>query len=186
VLSASPVPGAPRHVRAAHSFTEVADLLEARLVLEPAVLASAAVDPDPAALDRAHDAVAGMALAIGTQAAPADTDHRVHALIAQVCRNPVLREDLTTLLARASGPVWRQSQDTAWQKDAGLSRQWVHDHGEIVQALERGDAEAAAVLSRRHLLSAVGNAAECEQMPVSVRRRLHRLGDRFRIHPDNS
>ncbi|HEY3472386.1 MAG TPA: GntR family transcriptional regulator, partial [Amycolatopsis sp.] len=62
VLGDSPVPGAARHVRAARTFEEVVDLLEARLVLEPAVLRLAAADPDPAALDEAHDAVAGMAL----------------------------------------------------------------------------------------------------------------------------
>lgn len=172
VLSAAPVPGPARHARAANSFAEVAELLEARLVLEPAVLALAAEDPDPEALDEAQTAVAGMALVTGSSALPADTDHRLHALVARTCRNPTLRADLETLLERASGPVWRRTQESAWRGSPG---QWTADHGAIVDALRRGDGPAAAAIARRHLLSAVANAAECAEVPASVRRRLHRL-----------
>jgi DNA-binding FadR family transcriptional regulator len=177
VLGGPPAPGAARHVRAARTFEEVVDLLEARLVLEPAVLALAAADPDPVALDEAHEAVAGMALVTGGDALPADTDHRLHAAIAAVCRNPDLREQATTLLARASGPRWRETQATAWV--TGAARRWTDDHREIVAALARGDGTAAAAVSRRHLLSAVDNAAACAAVPPSQLRRLHRLRERF-------
>lgn len=179
VLSASPVPGAARHVRAVNTLAEVVDLLEARLVLEPAVLARAAADPDPAALDTAHEALAGMVLVAHTDAVPSDTDHRLHALIADACRNPVLRDDLKSLLERASGPVWRQTQAKAWQQAASLRRQWADDHSQIVAALEQGDAAAAAWTSRRHLLTAVDNAAGCDAMPAALRIRLRRLREQF-------
>nr|WP_052478504.1 FCD domain-containing protein [Kibdelosporangium sp. MJ126-NF4]CEL18624.1 Transcriptional regulator, GntR family [Kibdelosporangium sp. MJ126-NF4]CTQ98109.1 Transcriptional regulator, GntR family [Kibdelosporangium sp. MJ126-NF4] len=179
VTSASPVSSGPRHIRAARTFGEVVDLLEARLVLEPAVVAFAAADPDPVALDLAHEAVGGMELVTGSDAIPADTDHRLHAAIADVCRNPELRAGLTSLLERASGPVWRRTQATAWEGGAPLSRRWAHDHREVVGALERGDGTAAADASRRHLLSAVGNAADCPEMPPSLRRRLLGLRERF-------
>jgi DNA-binding FadR family transcriptional regulator len=179
VLGRSPVPTAARHVRAAASFAEVVDLLEARLVLEPAVLAFAAADPDPAALDAAQEAVAGMALVTGSTALPADTDHRLHAAIAAVCRNPDLREQVGVLLERASGPVWRETQAAAWADEAHQARRWTDDHREIVAALSRGAGEAAAAVSRRHLLSAVDNAAGCAGLPPSQLRRLHRLREHF-------
>ncbi|WIV55305.1 FadR/GntR family transcriptional regulator [Amycolatopsis nalaikhensis] len=175
VLGGSPVPGAARHVRAARTFEEVVDLLEARLVLEPAVLRLAAADPDPAALDEAHDAVAGMALVTAGDTIPADTDHRLHAAIAGVCRNPDLREQVRTLLERASGPVWRETQAAAWADGARQARAWTADHREVVAALARGDGDAAAAAARRHLLSAVDNAAACPALPPSQLRRLHRL-----------
>ncbi|MCR6483907.1 FCD domain-containing protein [Amycolatopsis sp. OK19-0408] len=177
VLGASPVPTAARHVRAARTHEEVVDLLEARLVLEPAVLALAAADPEPRALDEAHDAVAGMALVTGGDTIPADTDHRLHAALAGVCRNPDLREQVETLLARASGPRWRETQAAAWA--SGAAKSWTDDHREIVAALARGDGKAAAAAARRHLLSAVDNAAACETMPPSQQRRLHRLREHF-------
>ncbi len=186
VLSASPVPGGARHVGAASSLAEVADLLEARLTLEPAVLWLAAADPEPAALDAAQEAVAGMALVTDTESIPADTDHRLHALIADVCRNPMLRDELKTLLARASGPVWRRTQAAAWQERAALRRRWATDHGQIVTALERGDGAAAAEFSRRHLLSAVENAVGYNEMPASLRIRLRRMQQTFRVEPDPS
>jgi GntR family transcriptional repressor for pyruvate dehydrogenase complex len=183
VLSTSPVPDATRHARAARTFAEVVDLLEARLVLEPAMLSLTAADPEPAALDAAHEAVAGMALVTDTEAIPANTDHRLHALTADACRNPELREELKTLLERASGPVWRQTQAAAWQHGAALCRQWARDHGEIVSALERRDGAAAAAASRRHLLSAVDNALGRDEMPPSQRMRLHGLREHFRVDP---
>jgi DNA-binding FadR family transcriptional regulator len=179
VLGGPPVPGAARHVRAARTYAEVVDLLEARLVLEPAVLALAAADPDPAALDAAHEAVTGMALVTGADAIPADTDHRLHAAIADVCRNPDLREQLKTLLERASGPLWRETQAAAWAGGSDQARRWTGDHDEIVGALARGDGPAAAAASRRHLLSAVDNAAACAGLPPSQLRRLHRLRTHF-------
>lgn len=174
VVSAAPVPGAARDPRAPASYPEVVDLLEARLVLEPAVLAMAAHDPDPDALDAAEEAVKGMR-AITEQAVPADnTDHRLHALIAATCRNTLLVADLVTLLDRASGPFWRATQERAWA-DTALLRHWHAQHEAVVAALVDGDADTAAGTAREHLLSAVRNASDCSEMPPSQRQRLQRL-----------
>ena len=54
-----------------------------------------------------------MALAIKDKAVAADTDHRLHVAIANVCRNNDLRSYVTSLLARASGPHWRAAQEAA-------------------------------------------------------------------------
>jgi DNA-binding FadR family transcriptional regulator len=172
VLTASPVPGQAADVRAAGSFAEVVEILEARLTVEPMVVALAASDPDLAALDEAAPIVAGMALAIEDEAVPADTDHRLHAAIVNVCRNGELRGYVTALLARASGPYWRAAQEAAWRGDSELARQWHEQHAVIVDAVTRGDHDRARAVSRRHLLSAVDNAARCPDMPPSLRRRL--------------
>lgn len=173
VISAAPVPGAARDPRAPASYAEVVDLLEARLVLEPAVLRLAAHDPDPAALDAAEEAVRGMRL-VTEDKVRADTDHRLHALIADTCRNKLLVTDVRELLDRASGPFWRATQESAWA-DAGLLRRWQDHHETVVAALVDGDADTAARTARDHLLSAVRTASGCAEMPPSGRQRLNRL-----------
>lgn len=173
VVSADPVPGAPRDPRAAASYAEVVDLLEARLALEPAVLELAAHDPDPPALDAAAAAAGGMRMA-AERAVPADTDHRLHALLAATCRNKLLVAAAVELLDRASGPFWRATQQAAWD-DAEALRRWHAQHEAVVAALVDGDAAAAARTSREHLVSAARNAASCAELPPSQRRRLRRL-----------
>jgi DNA-binding FadR family transcriptional regulator len=172
VLTASPVPSQAADVRAAGSFAEVVDILEARLTVEPVVLALAASDPDPVALDEAARIVPGMTLAVKDQAVAADTDHRLHAAIVNVCRNGELRGYVTSLLARASGPYWRAAQEAAWRSGSDLPRRWNEQHAAIVEAVTRGEHDRARAVSRSHLLSAVDNAARCPQMPPSLRRRL--------------
>ena len=56
------------------------------------------------------------------------------------------------LLERASGPVWRETQAARRADEAHQARRWTDDHREIVAALSRGAGEAAAAVSRRHLL----------------------------------
>ncbi len=172
VLTASPVPGQAADIRAAGSFAEVVDILEARLTVEPVILALAASDPDLAALDEAAPIVSGMALAIKDKKVAADTDHRLHAAIADVCRNIELRGYVKSLLRRASGPYWRAAQEAAWRTDSDLPRRWNEQHADIVDAVTRGDHDRARTVARLHLLSAVDNAARCPEMPPSLRRRL--------------
>ncbi|MGH3660879.1 MAG: FadR/GntR family transcriptional regulator [Micromonosporaceae bacterium] len=175
VLTASPVPGKAAHVRAAGSLAEVVDLLEARLVVEPETVALAASDPDPQALDQAAAIAQGMTLAVEDNAVAADTDHRLHIAIANVCRNTELREHLISLLNRASGPCWRTAQEAAWRDRADLPQQWARHHAVIVDALAQGDHQRARAESRAHLLTAVQNAAGCAAMPPSLRRRLRQM-----------
>lgn len=175
VLTASPVPGQAADVRAAGSFSEVVDILEARLTVEPAVLALAASDPDLEALDQAAPIVQGMALAIRGKAVAADTDHRLHVALANVCRNREVRGYVTSLLGRASGPYWRAAQAAAWRDDSELPRQWNEQHADIVDAITRGDHDRARAVSRLHLLSAAENAARCPELPPSLQRRLQEI-----------
>lgn len=177
VIADRAVPGVARDTRAARTWAEVADLLEARLMLEPAVMAMAAADPDPAALDAAHDLVQGMNVAVSQPGLPDDTDHRVHAALAEICRNRVLSGQVHELLERASGPLWREGQGAAWN-GGGALQVWCADHETVIRAIALGDATTAATASRRHLLSAVQNILAVDHLPPSIRKRLQSMAAR--------
>jgi DNA-binding FadR family transcriptional regulator len=158
---------------AAASWAEVADLLAARLVVEPAAAGIAAEDPDQRALDEAHQLARGMSIAVATPDFADATDHRLHAAVARICRNTVLVEQIEVLLQRASGPLWQAGQRTAWDDERAL-RAWTNDHLRLIGAIADGDSAAAASIVRQHLQAAVRNVLGVDDLPPSVRRRLER------------
>lgn len=174
VLSRRPSWGEVRDVRAAASWVEVVDLLEARVVLEPALAALAAADPDPPALDAAHDLIRGMRVAVSEPGLTDYTDHRVHAALAAICRNAVLIGQVNDLLKRASGRQWREGQRAAWE-DHSVLQGWCDDHLSVIDAIAAGDQERAAAASRKHLISAAHNVLGVADLPLSLRQRLRRL-----------
>jgi DNA-binding FadR family transcriptional regulator len=124
-----------------------ADLMEARLTVEPAIAAAAALralDPEIAALRAMVEAEP----AADWRAWEA-RDAAFHAAIAAASRNPLLaalirtleemrrRDDWTRLRARALTP----------ERQAGNVRQ----HAAVVEAIARRDAAAAAAAMRAHL-----------------------------------
>lgn len=157
--------------QAAHTWSEVVDILEARLVVEPAAVYLATADPDPAALDAAHELVHGMAIAIEAPDVAGRTDHRVHLAVARVCRNAVLVEQIGTLLQRASGALWQAGQHRTWDDECAL-RSWNDDHMRLITALSSGHGEQAATIMRHHLRSAARNVLGVDALPPSARRRL--------------
>lgn len=164
VLAAQPAWAATAGARAATSWGEVADLLEARLVLEPAVTALSAADPDLEKLDVANDMVRGMRVAVSGPRLSDDTDHRVHAALAGVCCNTVLAGLVHDLLKRASGPTWAAGQAAAWT-DGHVVQGWCDDHAAVIAAIAAGDPQSAAAASRRHLLSAARNVLTVDDLP---------------------
>lgn len=126
---------------------DVVDLLETRLVLEPAAIAAAAADPDPDALDEARAVLDGMRLAAAEPELHAETDVRVHRALARVCRNQVLVASTLQLLDLLLDPVLATTRAEAWSSPA-RPEQWASHHEAVLEAIAARDALAA----RRHCL----------------------------------
>lgn len=134
------------------------DVLEARLVLEPQVVAHAAADPDDERLAELAVLLDGMRLAVGAPELHARTDLGLHRALIRCCRNPALASAADRLVVRSEGTLWRTVRDRAWAADE-LPRSWVEHHEAVVRAVTGRDPDAAEAAMRRHLESVVRNAA---------------------------
>lgn len=138
---------------------DVLDLLQARMIMEPQVVALAALDPDPKAFKVAESLIHGMSLVVHEPSINATTDIRVHIAIARVCRNSFMTEGAIRLLQLAGAPVLRQARIRAWS-DHHLKDEWADHHGSVLTAIQRRDASAAALASRQHLTSVIRNVLD--------------------------
>jgi DNA-binding FadR family transcriptional regulator len=134
-------------------------LLEARLLIEPHVVALAALQPDPDAVEYASALIQGMQLAADDPALHAVTDLRVHRAIVQICRNPLMVDAALRLLDMAGGPVLQQARIRAWS-DPDLPRLWTDHHEQVLSAIRQRDPERAAAAAWQHLRSVSANVAE--------------------------
>ena len=132
--------------------TEILQLFEARLVVEPRVAAIAARDPDLDSLGRAEGLVAGMGLVINEPTLRGDTDLLVHRVIAQVCRNVFLRQSLLDLLDAAGSDQLACVRNQGWD-DPELPRVFEKQQQRIVRAIRDHDEQAAATASWEHVTS---------------------------------
>lgn len=131
-----------------------AELMQARLVLESAIITLAAARVTKAGLQRVGDALATMRDDYGQGNWPVDADRRFHLAIAEMAGNSVLMGLVGTLFdgrhsplaLRMSGQV--ESAQT-WQ--AALS-----EHEAIYRALEARNPQAAAAAMCSHLLASHG------------------------------
>lgn len=138
------------------SVSDILELFEARLVLEPQVAALAAMDPDLQALDAAESLVRGMELVVDEPSLHALTDLRVHAALARACRNSLLTEATIRLLDMAGTPILAAARNRAWSDD-DLPHAWADHHQTVVTAIRHRDPAAAAEGAWRHLSSAASN-----------------------------
>lgn len=131
-----------------------AELMQARLVLEGAVITLAAARVTKAGLQRVEDALAAMREEHAGGHQPVDADRRFHLSIAEMTGNSVLMDMVGRLFdgrhapiaARMSGKV--ESNDT-WQSAMG-------EHEAIFRALEARNPQAAAAAMCSHLMASLG------------------------------
>lgn len=190
VVSREPTVGGPAtgSLRPLGALVDAVDLLEARLVLEPAAMAIAALDPNPAALASARELIDGMAVAIDDVDLHASTDIRVHHALLDICRNSVLRESARDLLGMALDPILLSSRTKAWSSPE-LPHVWAADHSAVHAAIESGHPEAARAACESHLASvATSLALAVQDEPdlldrVAALARRHAIGARLRLQP---
>jgi DNA-binding FadR family transcriptional regulator len=124
------------------------DLLEARLVLEPAIAAFAAT------CARADD-IAKMRVAVVKRENAPDPqtynlwDHTFHEIIAQSTHNPILVALVKSLNALRKRPEWTNYKSTRMSRQT--RRQSAQEHTDIVAAIEARDPVAAYERMRAHL-----------------------------------
>lgn len=160
----------PRPGQGLASLDEAVDLLEVRLLLEPAAMASAAVDPDLAKLDVARALVDGMRVAVEEPGLRVSSDIRVHRALLDVCRNSMLRRSTAEVLELSLDPLLLEARTQAWASPT-LPLCWADQHLAVCDAIAAGDPQRARAASREHLASVVDNfAVATEHNPLLQRR----------------
>jgi len=123
----------------------IADVIEVRGLIEPALAASAAERVMPDELVELREIVAAQERKVSAGESYVDEDTRFHELIGRAARNELLVTMLTAIfdVLRASREEWLQTNDRA---HASLDA-----HRRILAALEAHDAAAAREASADHI-----------------------------------
>ena len=163
--------------RTGRSRFSVADLMEARLTLEPQVLALAAADPDPRALPALRQIVTGMKLALSEPGLQPRTDFEVHAALVRVCRNSLLAEAAERLLQLGDNDMSRVARDGIWA-ERSLPWEWLDHHEAMARAVVNHEPELAAAACTQHLISVLTGIASSPRTRPPERDRLQTLIER--------
>lgn len=133
-------------------FTGPADLMEARLWLEPEVAAAAARSAAPQDLVYLRDRVAAGRKARDRRDSE-EADSLFHRAIAEVAGNPVLIGVLAYLADARRRAAWQREWDRTYQRMGVDEFRSVHSdqHEKIVDAIEARDEEGARTAMRSHL-----------------------------------
>jgi GntR family transcriptional repressor for pyruvate dehydrogenase complex len=177
VTSVVPRGAAQRRPGGGTARFSVADLFEARLTLEPQVLALAAADPDPRALPGLRQIVTGMKLALSEPGLQPRTDFEVHAALVRVCRNSLLVEAAERLLQLGDNDMSRLARDGIWAERA-LPWEWLDHHEAMASAVVDQQPELAAAACRQHLISVLSGVASSPRTRPSEKDRLRVLIER--------
>ena len=130
--------------------TSPADMMEVRLLLEPAAAAAAATAASDAQLDaiqQAHTAACEAA----DMPAFEDWDARFHQRIFDCTRNELLKETHNLLRLLRSQPLWFDMKKRAFSE--ARMQHYCGEHGALVAALLRRDPEAARQAMSGHLMT---------------------------------
>lgn len=148
-LGNRPVKFAPT-LRGLSRATSPTDVAEMRLMVEPSLVALAAMKASPEDLAELGRCARKNA-ASRTDAEWQQWDHRFHGLIAEATRNPAI----IALMAAING-VRHTSALRAKADDQQTRSRFADEHRDIVDAMRARDAEAASNAMRRHLLNVQG------------------------------
>lgn len=152
----------------------IADLFQARLTLEPQVVALAAADPDPKALPAVRQILAGMKLALSEPDLHPRTDLEVHTALVRVCRNTLLVEATERLLRLGDNDMSRRARDGIWE-ERSVPWEWLGHHEEMAVAVMERDPDQAATICRQHLHSVLTSVAASPRTSAADRDRLTAL-----------
>ncbi|MCE4557891.1 FadR/GntR family transcriptional regulator [Pelomonas cellulosilytica] len=131
-----------------------AELMDARVVLESAIMTLAAARVTQPGLQRVADALAAMHAEVAQGRSPVDADRRFHAGVAEMTGNPVLVSLVTALFDGRHSPIssrMRQGAESAGAWQAALA-----EHEAILMALEARDPYAATAAMCAHLQASFG------------------------------
>jgi len=125
-----------------HTLT---DVIEVRLLIEPAIAAQAAARRSDAQLAELREIFAAQERKVAAGESYAEEDARFHELIGEAARNELLVTMLEVIwdVLRSSRDEWLQTNQRAHRS--------VDAHRRILTAVEAGDAEAARTAAAEHI-----------------------------------
>jgi len=127
-------------------ITSLSDITDVRSQLEPHAAARAAALADDADRQEAAALVAELERAAASQRSLIELDARVHRFVHRCSRNPYLARDLDRYL-NMSLRIWHLTFDRLPPLDDP-----VREHRALLEAIGRGDAEAARAIALEHVL----------------------------------
>lgn len=134
--------------------TNIAEVMEARLCIEPILAAMAARHALPEDIDRMHNLAQWI-----VQAADSDSielwDGALHRLIARTARNRPLLTAFSMIDEIRGNPNWRGIRQKARSMRSLQERH--AEHVEIITRIEAGDGAGAEAAMRRHLTTLADN-----------------------------
>lgn len=146
-----PSPGRPR--RELLERAEVAELLEAREIIELQMVALAARRAQPASVARLHAIIDRMQEGVRDPVRYSEADVEFHMALAETTRNRVLVDTMANIRALLRRDM-ELSAEVGARRHGDLQFS-VDSHRRIVEAVERGDPEAArtemeVIMTRHH------------------------------------
>ena len=127
-------------------ITSLSDITDVRCQLEPHAAARAATLADAADRAEAAGLMSELERAAADQGSLIELDARVHRFVHRCSRNPYLARDLDRYL-NMSLRIWHLTFDRLPPLDDP-----VREHRALLEAIARGDAEAARAIALEHVL----------------------------------
>ena len=131
-----------------------AELMNARVVLESAVITLAAARVTKAGLQRVGDALEAMREDFTNGRKPIEADRHFHLAIAEMCGNSVLAGMVGTLFDGRHSPI--SSRMSGQMESEHTWRSALAEHEAIFQALESRNPQAASAAMCSHLMASLG------------------------------
>ncbi len=133
-------------------MTSAADLMDARLIIEPEIAAAAAVASTAEQLARLSACVAAGRAASGLHQCEW-ADRRFHSALARATRNPVLAGILEFLSGARGRAAWQRQWNRTYGHIGAAEFRGAHSdhHAAIIEAIRCRDPDAARTAMRHHL-----------------------------------
>lgn len=176
VVSATAIGQSPLPAGGIRRASDLIDILEARLLVEPEVIRQGAMDPLPAAMRTAERMLEGMQVSLDDGHHDPHSDLGLHRALLRSCRNAALVDVSERLLAQTEGRLWRQIRDRAWS-DKQLPKLWLSHHITMAEAVMQQDSARAKATCEDHLKSVLANAASHMRLTTRDQGRLAALLD---------
>jgi DNA-binding FadR family transcriptional regulator len=160
--------------------TTLADLLNARLVLEPLAASLAAERIDEAGIDRLRAVLRGEEHWRPGRSAPRD---EFHIALAERSKNPVLQLFIDVLMRLTKRYALQSRTDSASEAIEAID--YMHnDHSDIVAAVTAGDSARAKTLSERHVEAVTAWLQQHHPGDVAGKDRRTSKARQWRINPE--
>ncbi|MBD2815301.1 FCD domain-containing protein [Xenorhabdus sp. Flor] len=126
------------------------EILQARQVIESAIAACAAISATKADIQEIRALLEEERKKVNLNESGEENDHKFHILIARASKNDMMAKVIEEIWsARLNSPMWDKLHEHI--EDISYRKQWLTDHENILNALQRRDSELARKEMWQHL-----------------------------------